>query len=228
MSATGRGGTRTEEAFTPYPLALAACEMLRREGRVPDTPLVLEPSAGKGAFVHAVKDTWTEPVITALDVKITPSLRRMRGYHTQVLKRDFLTYRGRRRYDLVIGNPPYGPMGTNNAEKHTRRAIEFLAPDGLLVFLLRLNFLAGIERTAGLWYEHPPAMVLPLDKRPSFRKVTHIDENGKKKTSSSDACEYGLFLFRKNPTCDPPVIQWLRWSSYLQDYEHTAIKKVKK
>ena len=215
MSATGRGGDRTEEAFTPYPLALACCQQLRDAyaiGPVCGSMKILEPSAGKGAFVKASLATWPDSQIDAADIYITNDLMDMDGTDVSVRNRHFLFNENSKKYDLVIGNPPYGPIGTNNAEKHVRKGVSVLTSTGILAYVLRLNFLAGIERGRGLWREVGLDAVFVLDKRPSFRSVTRVGKDGKKKTSRSDACDYGLFVFRRQLSMEPAKLQFLNWS----------------
>lgn len=70
------------------------------------------------------------------------------------------SYRG---IDLVMGNPPY-----YCAEACVRRGLAALENGGRMVYLLRLSFLEGKRRSAGLFREHPPRSVTVCPGRPSF------------------------------------------------------------
>ena len=84
------------------------------------------------------------------------------------------------RYDLVMGNPPYG-----KAQDFVQRSLELLAPGGVLVQLLRLSFLEGQKRAAW-WKTTPLERVLVCSKRPSFTT-----------DGGTDACAYGIFYWRQ-------------------------------
>jgi hypothetical protein len=78
---------------------------------------------------------------------------------------------------LIVGNPPY-----NAAEEHVRHALTMLAPDGVLAFLLRINFLGSTKR-ADFFVQHRPNLLRAIAPRPSFTG------------SGNDQTEYGLFCW---------------------------------
>ena len=65
-------------------------------------------------------------------------------------------------YDVIIGNPPY-----SLALDFINKSLELLHPGGLLIFLLRTNFLES-EKRFKWWQEHPLSGLYTLHKRPSF------------------------------------------------------------
>lgn len=75
-----------------------------------------------------------------------------------------------------------------NAEAFVRHAWQYVAPNGVLSYLLQLNFLAGQKRAVGLWQELPTSNVIICSKRISF--------SGNRKT---DAVEYAQYEWRKDP-----------------------------
>lgn len=84
-------------------------------------------------------------------------------------------------FDLIVGNPPYA-----DAEEFVRESMRYLRHGGVLAYLLRLAFLEGQDRSAGLWREFPAHTVAVASKRPSFTG------NGK-----TDATAYAMYYFVK-------------------------------
>lgn len=241
MSATNRGSEREEgdQYFSKYPVALAICERLKSDGIVTDPSVMMEPSAGAGAFVSAMAETWAPRTLFRCDMYDSLILpeheERARFCIEQAhpgrnhsdgrlisLEGDFLAVEKRNVQGIqaMIGNPPY-----LEAEAHVRHALSLLEPDGVLAFLLRINFLASIKRTAGLWEDHPPEYVYVLDQRPSFKTGYRIDKKtGKKVKVTTDACEYAVFVWRKKPPEYDPAIRWLQWSGYLDRFENKVAR----
>ncbi|MCU5640850.1 HsdM family class I SAM-dependent methyltransferase [Bacillus cereus] len=101
--------------FTPTHVAKFLWDALR--SKLPETPRILEPSAGSGVFLeHAPEDA----EITAIELdetsaKVTsiiyPKADVIRG---NALDHDLEDY-----YDLVIGNPPYGEKAETKREYRT-------------------------------------------------------------------------------------------------------------
>lgn len=228
MSATERDQAREpdDQYFTRYPCALAICERLEADGvfgEVRGRPMtLLEPSCGRGGFVHAMRDTWGIKRGARIDVcDLAPELlpRRLRLKVAHVRKGDFLSWRApagsyETGYDGILGNPPY-----DQAEAHVRHAIAWLktlteSPDAAVAFLMRLNFLEGIGRGAGLWREHPPEFVYALDKRPPF-----------KRNNKTDATAYGVFVWRKVSVADEPRIRFLQWGHYMKRWRLSVYKE---
>lgn len=227
MSATNRGAEREEldGYWTPFPCALAICERLLADKIVLPYSSILEPSVGKGAFAAAIRQVGAPETVVGVDLRRQPTLDTVAL--DEFVEEDFLSYEPTEYFDAVIGNPPY-----TDAEQHVCHALKMLDPEtGALAFLLRLNFLEGKDRTAGLWREHPPSAIYVLNRRPSFKKTKKpkIDKatgeimlnkrTGKPimVSSSNDACAYGVITWvapkRRNrvlPTPEP-VIRWLEW-----------------
>ena len=169
---------------TPLLLAQAIC---RRLAETVHEPLrIVEPSANDGVFLACARETW--PGARLIAVELQPKYEAaLRERADGVLIGDWLAFAQliaeRGGANLILGNPPYKP-----AEAHIRAALRALPPGGVLALLLRINFVAGIERALGLWQEFPPSDVHPIAQRPSFRK-------NKKGKRSSDMTEYGLYVW---------------------------------
>lgn len=76
---------------------------------------------------------------------------------------DYLLTRPTGHYDFVVGNPPY-----KFAEKFVRHSMENLRNGGYLLYLLRIDFLSGIDRYLHLFRDFPLSRVAICSRRPSF------------------------------------------------------------
>ena len=136
--------------FTPKDLAktMAVLANSRLLGRVPKT--LLEPSAGGGALVAAMKDLHPEIFVTAVEVnpEFTPDLRNMCD---QVIEADFLECQvgelGRFEtlglFDCILANPPF----TKNQDiQHVRHMYDFLAEHGSMVVITSTSWLKGSQK----------------------------------------------------------------------------------
>jgi hypothetical protein len=161
MSATNRGVIRKTNDDYPTPdwLIAAMLAHLRRPRRI------LEPAAGAGAIVRALEQAFPGAEIISGDI-------------TQ--GQDFLTHDYDGKFDLIMTNPLYCL-----ALPFLKRALELRAPLGVVVMLLRLNFL-GSQRRAAWFRDHRPSGIYLTPRRPCFV--------GKR----SDNCEY----------------TWLVWDDY--------------
>lgn len=190
-------GTRprnTDDAyFTPDALALAICQKLRTFIGHPG--VVIEPSAGEGAFVRAVRETWPESFIVAVE----PNGGASEGANVYSAK-TWEEYEAPQRADLIIGNPPF-----SLAEEHIKLAISRARYS---CFLLRASFLAGRGRWEHLHRYGNLAHVWHVIGRPSFA-------DGK-----TDAAEYAVLVWDSSATktfrTDTPVSfpfrgDWLVW-----------------
>ncbi len=194
--AVDESGRRMFDAyFTAQPVADALVRCLERDcfwrGGT-----VLEPSAGRGAFVRAV--AVLEPKSDGIDaIDIDPirvnELRGIEGRRVCEYQADFLEWAPQQRgYDLIVGNPPY-----SHAEAHVRHALSLRSRCGVVAFLLRLAFLESQERVE-FWKEHPASKVYVLSQRPSFTG------------GGTDKAAYGFFVWDKccRTTTTLEVISW--------------------
>ena len=119
---------------------------------------ILEPAAGHGSFVWHLARAYPLAQITAIDIKPDRTID-LAPITIKIAKGNFLDERFEPDVDLIIGNPPY-QLALDFCAKAIR-----LAP--VVVFLVRLGFLASIKRHA-FWAEHKPHRVFILSRRPSF------------------------------------------------------------
>ncbi len=178
------GERRERDAYyTPDQLALACCQVLRREGVRPAT--ILEPGCGGGAFLRAFAKVW--PDASTLGVDIAPACEGPGEVRTH----DLFDLGGR--FGAAIGNPPF-----ELAERFVRRSLDLVAEHGWVAFLLRITFLAGQARVP-LYREHPLWSFWPIAGRPSFTG------------GGADTSEYGLFLWRNGHRAAGSIHEPLVW-----------------
>lgn len=107
---------------------------------------VLEPSAGKGDLVEAIKDKFkyshsfnhnTDAKWDIDTIEIDENLQYiLQGKNHRVVHNDFLTYNSYKKYDLIVMNPPF-----SNGDKHLLKALEMQESGGQIVCLLNAETL---------------------------------------------------------------------------------------
>jgi hypothetical protein len=134
----------------------------------------LEPCAGKGAIIRAVRDyplTVTRWTAYERRAECVPALQGLG--EVEIIHGAFDQYDRRRVWDTAITNPPYS-CALPILERLLHAA-------HVVVALMRLNFIAGEERAAFMRESRPSVYVLP--NRPSF------DGQG------TDATDYAWFVW---------------------------------
>lgn len=211
MSATNtKGGDRPRNANDAYEtdprLALAIARQVR--AAFGEFDLVVEPSAGGGAFVRAARQTWRYSRIVAIEpfgAHARPHV--VGGVATPlhdagadgVLRTRWEDYveaweppAEQRR--LTLANPPFA-LG----EAHIRLALERSRVGDVVAMLLRGSMLASAARVRGLWRAWPPSHVWNLAPRPSFTG------------GGSDSAEYVVVAWSLPCTGAGYVGGWLDW-----------------
>ncbi len=187
MSSTNRGSERIahDAYYTDIRVARAVVRELHEDCFISKSfTRVLEPSAGKGAWVQAISEEIKPKYIGAVDIQFPEGARdQMYEMCTSVAQRDFLQYESPypegNGYQLIIGNPPF-----SDACKHVEHAHSLLIGGGRLVFLLRSAFVESEKRKA-FWKGHPLEHEYRLVERPSFTG------------GGNDSCAYSVFVWRK-------------------------------
>ena len=162
--------------------------------------VVLEPSAGGGAFVKAARQTWKVNVIS---VETRPGaaaeLEKLRaGNVYQMDFLEFLKHCPLQDRTLVVGNPPY-----SLAQEHIMGCLDYLTPGDSVAFLLKVGFLGTKERANLLWKVGQCRYLVPILGRPSFIKGDH---------ACSDVNEYALFIWEAG-YAGPMIVRFphIRW-----------------
>lgn len=123
---------------------------------------VLEPGAGSGNIIKALQQHG-DFKIDAIEIR-PEETERLKQLGVNVIIDDYLSMEIGKKYDLIIGNPPF-----NQAIEFVKKSLGLLKPDGCLVFLLRTAFMESDQRFQ-FWQEeaHQLAGLYTLHKRPSF------------------------------------------------------------
>lgn len=131
---------------------------------------LLEPSCGSGEFVKIVKESYSNLVITAVEKekKIYNTLKGEPFFKgVDLVNQDFLKFDEEKKFDVVLGNPPYFLMKKSEIEKSYHGFFDFkpnifalflvkccrmLNKKGVLSFLLPCSFLnSGSYRPLRKW-----------------------------------------------------------------------------
>ena len=144
-----------------------------------DFKSILDPGAGKGAFTDGFRAEYPNARIVGVDVDpdVGPWESADESYEGDFLEMDFS---GLGSFDLVGGNPPF-----KQAQPFVETA---LGLTGNVVYLLRLNFLAGgRRRKSGFWPGRRPDFTVVMPNRPPFLGG-----------SDTDATEYSFLCWRED------------------------------
>jgi hypothetical protein len=107
---------------------------------------VLEPSAGEGRVLQAVREAYHPDVTTAVELNQAYARVLAGRFHVVFCPEEFCWWAARvwrqgLRWELCVGNPPFGMSAL-----FVEWCWHLLAPGGTLAFLLPLGFTAGVER----------------------------------------------------------------------------------
>ena len=117
---------------------------------------VLEPSCGSGEFIQRF-ECFTKFKIDAIEYNETIYNSIKDKFKSTILHSDFLAWNSPKKYDLIIGNPPFyvikkNEIKTNKYEHYytgrpnifvlfIAKSLELLENDGILAFVLPKNFM---------------------------------------------------------------------------------------
>lgn len=141
---------------------------------------ILEPSAASGNFMKALKLNGINANITAIEYR-HEEFDKLKQLADNVYIGDFLSLETERKFDLIIGNPPF-----SKALEFLEKCFDLLTEDGRMIMLLRTAFLESKQRY-DFWQRHPLTGLYVLSARPSF--------TGK----GTDSTSYSFFIIHKNP-----------------------------
>ena len=174
-------GTRRDlDAYdTPPELALACIEWCRDHLELPETPLVLDPTAGGGPFAAAARSTWPSSRVVAVDIRdVCKTSCEASGAIFACADALTLAPATIKRADLIVTNPPF-----KLADELVTWMWINMKEGASLAFLLSVTFLGTEERwhlgsdtivedhaldAPGLFKRAPLIYCVPIVPRPSF------------------------------------------------------------
>lgn len=184
--------------YTPMALAIAGFGHLQRTRPVfmENVRHLIEPGSGPGTFCAASRGFVPNLLHSPVGVEMVPPARCYPGH--QLVKRNFLDWKTRRRFDLIPTNPPF-----TYANRFIKRSTKLLTPTGLCMFLMRVGVAGGLERME-MWQKEVNLIeVCMVAPRPGF---TYDGE--------TDASEYAYFIFDgKPPFSTETRMTWLKWDN---------------
>lgn len=189
--ALAKCSVRKENDFypTPYKLVKATIDVLSKM----ITPRsILDIGCGDGIYCKYAKLQWPNVHTTGYDV-----VDRNPEFVDDFRNYDYLSNPAINKYDLIIGNIPYGI-----AEKLLTKAWLELNDNGIMQQLLLLNFISSQGRSPynnGFFAKTNLLKLMVSSKRPSFTG------NGK-----TDAREYANFIWQKGYN-GYSTLDWMQW-----------------
>lgn len=149
MSSTNRGSKRI--ANDCYETPEWTTQLLLNHIDKLEEP-ILEPAVGRGKIASVLVDNRYND-ITGID--INPDFN-------PAICCDYLTWDKDKDYNTIITNPPF-----IYAQEYIEKSLSIVNDGGLVILLLRLNFLESRKRF-GFWEENKPTFIYVLAERPSF------------------------------------------------------------
>lgn len=152
-----------DEYYTDSKIVDAIGNLLKDQFRDKNEISVLEPSVGVGNFLYLAKDLEIKSSITGFEInettaKIAKILHPKSDINLRSFETEFIDEKGNKRdfsekYDLVIGNPPYGehrglykglgeePKISKYEDYFVKRSLDSLKPNGILAMVLPSGWL---------------------------------------------------------------------------------------
>lgn len=189
LQLTGGAGKdkRRELDFYPTPknVTRALMNFMFKEDRFDFNTTIWEPACGDGSMSEVLKE-YCQSVYSS-DLRDT-------GYGDGNI--DFLEYSGKVEFDAIITNPPFNLSAQfiDKANKETRA----------VCMLLKSQYWHAKNR-ADLFFQNPPAYVLPLTWRPDF--LEHERKVGEKKGAPTMEVAWSVWIRGLNETKYLPLLK---------------------
>lgn len=179
MSATNRGAVRKPYDFYATPIDVVENLLDNIDTSNWGKYEILEPSAGNGNVVKAIRNKACGGYITSIEIR-EEEIDKLKMISDNVIIGDFFELKIDKKFDIIIGNPPY-----SCAKDFIEKSLKMLNDDGKLIMLLRTAFLESKSRYE-FWQKNKLNGLYVLSKRPSFTG------NG------TDATSYSWFIWDKS------------------------------
>ena len=174
MSATNRGAKRIEYDF--YPTPIEVIHNFLEHYRLKDG-VILEPCAGCGNFIQAIRDKGYKNIIVANEIRQEEYQNLINSGADYISHKDFLTESlPVHEVKTIITNPPF-----SKAKEFILRCKE-LYPNAEIIMLLRTAFLESKARYE-FWQQYPVNKLYILSSRPKFVN------------NKTDATSYAFFVW---------------------------------
>ena len=143
--------------FTPQSIINIIIERINKENITINR--VLEPSCGSGEFLDVIDQTYKDKDITGIEFNNTIfeniKNKTYEANQLTLINQDYLKWNSNKKFDLIIGNPPYFVMKKSEVDEIFHdfidgrpniftlfiiHSLQFLEKDGILAFVLPKNF----------------------------------------------------------------------------------------
>lgn len=146
--------------FTPPNTIAENIDML--SDYIVDGADILEPSCGSGEYITQLNTLYPNSKITGIEFNesIYKQIKHLNNSdNITIHNADFLEYNDSKKYDLIIGNPPYFVMKKNDLDEKYHdyfdgrpnifipfiiKCLDMLNPEGILSFVLPKNFINSL------------------------------------------------------------------------------------
>lgn len=190
MSSQNRGTIRNKDDYYVTPKWLVEAFLAEFTKDHPNfiPTFIIDPCAGGDSvngmpYAEVLQATYRQARIVTYDIR--PDSK-------AIFKVDYLKDKCQFAPDMVMSNPPF-----LLAEEFIKKGLADLTGNGILVFLLRINFF-GSQKRLQFFQDYMPNYCYVSSKRPSFRK------------GPTDSTEYAHFVWAKsaskNKWCQTRVI----------------------
>jgi len=157
---------------------------------------ILDPCAGNGNF-HAyiiqktkLKNLWFNDI----NQKRLENIKKIFGEKANIMENDFLTFKDKEEYDLVVANPPYAKFtnGKRTAKNHNLsrdfilKALNVTKKNGYILFIVPDNWMSYADNNK------VPATL-------SNYQFIHLNIHGAKKWFPKVGSSFSWFLLQKSP-----------------------------
>lgn len=184
---------------------ISTVEAILDRGVLDQATSVLEPCAGRGNVIRAIRETGYDHHITAIEIndRYQPNADRiiMEDFLHEDINSEFIG-----KFDLIITNPPFSKV-----EEFISKSHSLLNNQGKLVMLLRMSILGGIKR-ARFFDRYHPSKVYILGQRPKFPMIP------------LDHVPYCWMIWNNPISREPTILEWIHKYDFDDQRVHNGRK----